>query len=61
MLSVAAERDHVGMLAEQQHVWNGAGFAGFDELMLQFARGAVGEQACVHLPADFFWVLHEPL
>ena len=33
--SVAAERDHVGVLAEQQHVGNGAGFAGFDELLLQ--------------------------
>ena len=40
VFSVAAERDHVRMLAEEQDVGNGAGFAGFDELMLERAGGA---------------------
>jgi hypothetical protein len=47
------------MLAEEQDVWDGAGFAGFDELMLQCARGRVRQEPCVYLPADFFWVVHE--
>jgi hypothetical protein len=57
--SVAAQGDCVRMLAEEQDVWNGAGFAGFDELMLERAGGGVGQEACVYLPADFFWVVHE--
>jgi hypothetical protein len=58
-VAVAAQGYRVRMLAEEQDVGNGSGFAGFDELMLECARGSVGQQACVHLPADFLWVLHE--
>jgi len=47
------------MLAEQQDIWNRAGFAGFDELLLQRAGWCVGQKARVYLPADFFWVVHE--
>jgi hypothetical protein len=47
------------MFAEEQDVWNGAGFAGLDETMLECTRGGVGQQACVYLPANFFWLLHE--
>jgi hypothetical protein len=57
--SVAAQGDGVRMLAEEQDVWNGAGFAGFDELMLERAGWGVGQEACVYLPADFLWALHE--
>ena len=39
-LAVAAERDYVRMLAEEQDIGNRAGFAGFDRAMLQFAAGA---------------------
>ena len=56
-LAVAAERDDVRMLAEKQHVGDRAGFAGFDELPLQFARRAVGDQAQVDHPAGFFRLL----
>jgi hypothetical protein len=59
--SVAAERDHVRVLAEEQDVGNGASFAGFDELTLERTSWGVGQEACVYLPADFFWVVHEPL
>src|SRR5271163_2406996 len=59
--SVAAQGDHVRVLAEEQDVWDVAGFAGFDELILERAGLGVGQEACVHLPADFFWVDHEPL
>jgi hypothetical protein len=58
-IAVAAQRDCVRMLAEEQDVWDGAGFAGFDELMLERAGWGVGQEACVYLPADFLWVLHE--
>jgi hypothetical protein len=47
------------MLAEEQDVGNSAGFAGFDELMLERAGLGVGQEARVYLPADFFWVVHE--
>jgi hypothetical protein len=57
--SVAAQRDCVRMLAEEQDIRNGAGFAGFDELMLKRAGGDVGQKACVYLPANFSWVVHE--
>jgi hypothetical protein len=57
--SVPAQGDCVWVLAEEQDVWDGAGFAGFDELVLQCARRGVGQEACVYLPADFFWLLHE--
>src|SRR5271163_960354 len=57
--SVAAQGDHVRVLAEEQDVWDGAGFAGFDELILERAGCGVGQEACVHLPASFFWLLHE--
>jgi hypothetical protein len=60
-IPVAAQSDCVRMLAEEQDVWDDAGFAGFDELMLERAGWGVGQEACVHLPADFFWVVHEPL
>jgi hypothetical protein len=59
--SVAPQRDYVRVLAEKQDVWDGAGFAGFDELMLERARGRVRQEPCIYLPADFFWVVHEPL
>jgi hypothetical protein len=59
--AVAAQGDGVRMLAEEQEVWDRAGFAGFDELMLERAGWGVGQEACVHLPADFFWVVHGPL
>jgi hypothetical protein len=59
--AIAAQGDGVRMLAEQQDVGNGAGFAGFDELILKRAGWSVGQEACVHLPADFFWMVHEPL
>src|SRR5271170_1753740 len=29
--------------------------------MLERAGLGVGQEACVQLPADFFWVVHEPL
>jgi hypothetical protein len=57
--SAAAQGDYVGMFTEEQDVWDGAGFAGFDELMLERAGWCVGQEACVYLPADFFWVVHE--
>jgi len=59
--SVAPQRDYVRVLAEKQDVWDGAGLAGFDELMLERARGRVRQEPCIYLPADFFWVVHEPL
>src|SRR5271170_3047133 len=59
--SVAAQGDYVRVLAEEQDVWDVAGFAGCDELMLERAGLGVGQEASVHLPADFFWVVHEPL
>jgi hypothetical protein len=59
LFSVAAQSDYVGMLTEEQDVWNGAGLAGFDESMLERAGWCVGQEACVYLPADFFWVIHE--
>jgi hypothetical protein len=59
--SVAAQGDYVWVLAEEQDVWNGASFAGFDELMLECASWGVGQEARVYLPADFFWLVHEPL
>ena len=34
-------------------------FAGFDEPMLERAGWGVRQEACVYLPADFFWVVHE--
>jgi hypothetical protein len=58
-IAVAAQGDYVRMFAEEQDVWNGAGFVGFDELMLQRAGWGVGQDARVYLPADFFWVVHE--
>jgi hypothetical protein len=57
--SVAAQGDCVRMLAEEQDVRDDSGFAGFDELTLQRAGWSVGQKACVYLPADFFWVIHE--
>ena len=45
--AVAAEGDDVRMLAEEQHVGNGAGLAGGDELALQFVRRGVGDQAVI--------------
>ena len=59
--SVAAQRDYVRVLAEEQDVGNGAGLAGFDELLLERACWGVGQHACVYLPADFFWLLHETI
>ena len=59
--SVAAQGDDVGVLAEEQDVGDGASFAGFDELILERAGWGVGQEACVYLPADFFWVVHVPL
>jgi hypothetical protein len=59
--AVAAQGDYVGMLAEEQDVGDRAGFAGCDELTLQRASLGVGQESCVHLPANFFWVVHEPL
>jgi len=41
--SVSPERNHVGMLAKQQDIRNGAGFARLDEPLLQFTRGPVGD------------------
>src|SRR5271168_2205704 len=60
-ISVAAQGDYVRVLAEQQDVWDRAGFASFNEFLLERARGGVGQEACAYLPADFFWVVHEPL
>jgi hypothetical protein len=57
--AIAAESDYVRMFAEEQHVWDRAGFAGFDELTLECAGLGVGQEARVYLPADFFWVVHE--
>jgi|SRR5580658_1871864 hypothetical protein len=57
--SVAAQGDCVRMLAEEQDVWDCAGFAGFDELMLELAGEGVGQEVCVYVPTDFFWLLHE--
>ena len=61
LFSVAAHGDGVRVLAEEQDVWNGAGFTGFHELILERAGRVVGQEPCVYLPADFFWVGHEPL
>ena len=47
------------MLAEEQDVRDRAGFTGFHESTLQGAGGSVGQQPCVHLPANFFWMVHE--
>jgi hypothetical protein len=57
--SVAAEGDRVRMLAEEQDVWDDAGFAGFDKLMLKRAGWGVRQEACVYVPANFFRLLHE--
>ena len=43
-LAVASERNHVRMLAEQQHVGNGIGFAGLAPGVLQIAGRAIGDQ-----------------
>jgi hypothetical protein len=51
----------VRVLAEEQNVRDGTGFAGFDELTLQRAGAGVGQKTCVHLPANFSQVVHEPL
>ena len=51
--AVAAERDDMGVLAEEQHVGDGASFAGSDELPLQFVRRGVGDQPQIHHPAGF--------
>jgi hypothetical protein len=59
--AVAAERDHVRVLANQEHVGNCAGFARLDELLLQFARRAVGDQPLVYHPAGFFWLYQSSL
>ena len=47
------------VLAEEKDVWDRAGFARFDELVLKAAGLGVGQEARVYLPADFFWVVHE--
>ena len=57
--SVAAQGDRVRMLAEEQDVWDDAGFAGFNELILKRAGWGVRQEASVYLPANFFWLLHE--
>jgi hypothetical protein len=57
--AVAAQGDYVGVLAEDQDVWDRAGFAAFDELMLQCAGLGVGQDAHIHLPADFFLLVHK--
>ena len=43
--SVAAQSDHMRVLAEEQDVWDRAGFAGFDELILERAGFGVGQEA----------------
>ena len=43
-LAVSAERDHVGMLAEKQHVGNRLRLARLDEPPLQLASAGVGNQ-----------------
>ena len=58
-ISVAAQGDYVRVLAEQQDVRDRAGFASFNEFLLERARGGVGQEACVYVPTDFFWVVHE--
>src|SRR5271156_5597652 len=60
-ISVAAEGDYVRVLAEQQDVWDRAGFASLDEFLLERARGGGGQEACVYVPTDFFGVVQEPL
>ena len=57
--AVAAQGDGVRMLAEEQDVGDGAGFAGFYELILKRAGWGVRQEARVYLPADFLWMLHE--
>jgi hypothetical protein len=57
--AVAAQGDGVRMLAEEQDVGDGAGFAGFYELILKRAGWGVRQEARVYLPAYFFWMLHE--
>ena|ERR1700723_2198329 len=42
-LAVAAKRDDVRMLAEEQNIGNRTGLAGLDRATLQFARGRVGD------------------
>jgi hypothetical protein len=41
-LSVSPKRDHVRMLAEKQHVRDGARFARFEHPTLEFASRTVG-------------------
>ena len=51
VFSIAAESDHVRMLAKQQHIGNRAGFARCHCARLQFTCRGIGQQPQIHRPA----------
>lgn len=55
---VAAERDHVRMLAQQQHIGNRALFARLNHLLLEIAGRVIRREAKMNDPAGFLFLCH---
>ena len=55
--AIAAESDHVRMLAEQQDIGNRAGFARFHCARLQRTCRGIGQQPQIHYPAGWSFVV----
>jgi hypothetical protein len=55
---VAAERDHMRMFAQQQHIGNRALLARLNHFLLEMAGRVIRRQAKMNDPAGFLFLCH---